>query len=163
MAPPRAPAPTPDAVALLLSGLIGRKLTTKPGKPWIPSTSAPAALGVYKHDAGDLAAIVMFDVPFAAHAAASLVLIPPGVANEAARSGKLVDSLLENTGEIFNICAQLFVSNNTDAPHVTLKTVVVCPPPVPKDLVPLLGKPSVRVDFEAQIPGYGGGRIAVLV
>ena len=161
MPPPRANLPTPDAIAVLLSGLIGRKLTTKPGKSWIPSTSAPGAIGVYKHDAGDIAAAVLFDVAFAAHAAASLVLIPPGVATEAARAGKLSESLLENTGEIFNICAQLFVSN--DAPHVTLKNVVVCPPPVPKDLVPLFGKPGARLDIEAAIPGYGGGRIAVLV
>ena len=123
--------------------------------------TSPSVVGVFKRDDGAVAALVMLDVALAANASAALVLIPPGVAGESARSGKLSENLYENVKEVLNVCSRLFAVPGT--PHVRMKGTHLVPPPAPAEIAGMLGKPNSRLDLEINVPGYAGGRMAVLI
>jgi hypothetical protein len=155
--------PMPDVPSIqeLLSGLLGKRVAVKDGKPFAPGGTSPSVVGVFKRDDGVVAALVVLDVPLAANASASLVLIPPGTAAESARSGKLSESLLENVKEVLNVCSRLFATPG--APHVRMKSTHTIPPAAPAEIAGLLSKPNGRLDLELSIPGYAGGRMAVII
>jgi hypothetical protein len=151
--------PAVQAIQELVSGLLGKRVGVKEGQAFAPGGMNPAVVGVFKRDDGVVAALVVLDVPLAANAAAALVLIPPGVAGESARSGKLSENLLENVKELLNVCSRLFVG----AAHIRMKATHTIPPAAPAEIAGLLSKPNNRLDIEMSIPGYAGGRMAVLI
>jgi hypothetical protein len=153
--------PSVQAIQELMSGLLGKRLGVKDGKAFAPGGTNPVVIGVYKRDDGAVAALVVMDIALAANAAAALVLIPPGVAGDSARSGKLAENLLENVKELLNVCGRLFVSPGTA--HVRMKATCTVPPAAPPEIAGLLAKPNNRLDLELNIPGYAGGRMAVLI
>ncbi len=153
--------PAAQAVQELVSGLLGKRAAVKDGKAFAPGGTSPAIVGVYKRDDEVIAGLVVMDIPLAANAAAALVLIPPGVAGESARSGKLSENLLENVKELLNVCSRLFVGPGT--PHVRMKATCLVPPAAPPEIAGFLAKPNSRMDLELSIPGYAGGRMMVLI
>jgi hypothetical protein len=155
------PMPTVEAVQDLLSGLLGKRVGVKDGKAYVPGGTSPSIVGVFKRDDGAVAALVMMDVALAANASAALVLIPPGVAGESARSGKLSENLLENVKEVLNVCSRLFAAPGT--PHVRMKGTNIIPPPAPAEIAGMLAKPNSRLDLELAVPGYAGGRMAIII
>lgn len=153
--------PAVQAVQDLISGLLGKRVAVKDGKAFAPGGTSPVVIGIYKRDDEAVAGLVVMDVPLAANAAAALVLIPPGVAGESARSGKLSENLLENVKELLNVCGRLFVSPGTA--HIRMKATCTVPPAAPPEIAGLLAKPNARLDLELNIPGYAGGRLAVII
>ncbi len=152
--------PSPTAVAGVLSDLLGRQADVRKGKPVAISPRTPAIVGVYHRDDGALAVACVADLSLAAHAGASLALIPAGVAAESVRRGKLEDDLLENFREVLNVAASLL--NLPGEPHVLFREAHVTPPALPKELGALVAKPAARLDLEVQVQGYGGGSLSLL-
>ncbi len=152
--------PEAGVVARTLSGLIGRTATAKAGKPVLPAAKQPVVVATYVEAGGKLAAALILDLPLAASAGAALVMLPPVVAQEAVKSGKIEDNLAENLHEVLNVWAALFNSQKT--PRVALCTVTTAPQ-LPEAVAALAKAPGGRVDLEVAISGYSSGRISVLV
>jgi hypothetical protein len=115
------------------------------------------AIAVYGGE-GQAAGAWICDMSAATSLAAALSLVPPKVAQDAARTGKFEEPLDENLREIFNVGARIFQSDR----HVSLKGVFLpgqTPPPV---VVKLLQSPK-RGEFEVSVPDYAKGRMWVIL
>ena len=152
-------APTPDAIASLLSGLLGVPATTKVSPVPFPLT-ALKVFGTYIDDTGRLAWMCANDIAFAASTGAALAMVPPGVVNDSIKSGKLTETMVENAREVANVAANLF---NTLAGHghVRLRDYVIPTQALPPAIQQALTKPVLRLDLDVAVRGYPGGKIAL--
>ncbi len=153
--------PAPERIGFLLEQLLGRKIVTKQLKAWTPGPQAKSYLGLYRQESGDLAAVVALDLSLASNAAAALVLVPPGAVSDCIRAGQLSANLLENLGEVLNVCTRLF--NSPGQPHVKLVSILQCPPDPPADALKLVAHPASQLHIEMSIAGYGGGKLGLFV
>ncbi len=155
------PLPTALAVRELLEGLLGRDIEAVIGTGAVNPAVAPgAAVGVYTDDSMAMRAILLLELPLAAHIGASIALIPVAQAEEAVESGTLPDMLYENTAEVLNVAASLF--NLDDAPHVKLYQSYRPGEDVPPDVRKWVLAFVRRLDMELSVAGYGKGHISVL-
>jgi len=152
--------PRPEAVGLMIEQLIGRRVTTKDAKPFVPGPSAKSYVGVYRTDQGALTAAVVMDLPLAANAAAALVMVPVGAVAESVRAGQLNPNLLDNLREVMNVCTRFF--SLPGKPHVKLQEIVLCPPALPAEVGALVARPNAALHTELAIAGYGGGRLSLV-
>ncbi len=159
------PLPDQHAIRRLLSELTGRTLAVAPSGPSAPPlspTTRPCVAAVYARDDGQVAAVMLADLSFAANVGASLTMIPPATADNAVRRGALEEMLRDNFSEIANVAASLF--NRPGAPHVKLCSVLVLPvQPLTAEAKALAQKPSRRIDLDVDVPQYDSGRVALLV
>ncbi len=145
----------------LVSGLVGKHFNTSTGKPLQIGGVLPVVVGTFRDDAGAVAAVMVLDVPLASFLGAGLVMIPVGVANESVKARKVSGNLLENLQEIMNVSAQLFMSEE-HTHHVRFESLSQPPPAPPKDVTSLASKPNGRLDLDAELEGYGKGRITIV-
>lgn len=154
------PLPTAKDVRELVEGLVGRDVAVETGGAMV-DPAAGALVGVYVDRAMRLVALVLLDVPLAAHVGAALGLVPARTAAEAAELGELPATLAENAGEVLNVTASLF--NAEGAPHVRLDRVYAPGEPLAADLAPWVLAYVRRTDLTMQVAGYGGGSFSLLV
>jgi hypothetical protein len=156
------PLPQLKEIKDLYGGLVGRACTVEPaGKLMTPDTKG-LVVGVYLSNRGQAEAVVGLDVPLAAYLGASIGLMPPGPAKDAAADGALSDVLLENVSEVLNITAGLF--NTADAPHLALADVFDSTrAPLPGTAQSFLRTTGRRLDAKVEIAGYGGGAFTVVL
>lgn len=156
------PLPLLKEIRDLYAGLVGRACTAEPtGSPLTPATKGLIA-ATYVTNRGQVEAVVAVDVPLAAYLGASIGLMPPGPAKDAAADGRLSDILLENVSEVLNVTAGLF--NVQDAPHMVLADVVdTTRGPLPTLPAAFLQSTGRRVDTALEIAGYGGGVLTVVL
>jgi len=95
---------------------------------------------------------------FVAYGGSALMMIPAGVAKQAATDGNLTEVMVESFHEIMNICSRFLM--NDDTPHLRLGAVKRR-----SDAPELaeLEKSATRKDFQVAIPKYGTGTLACLV
>ncbi|WP_028047247.1 hypothetical protein [Cellulomonas sp. URHE0023] len=156
------PLPSAKDVRELIEGLVGRDIAVTTGGPMIDHRAEGGALmGVYVDNRLKLTALVLLDLPLAAHLGASLGLVPVRVANEAIEESMLPPALLENAGEILNVLASLF--NAEGAPHVKLDRLYEPGFPVPADVATWVLAYVRRTDLEMDVAGYGPGCFSLLV
>jgi hypothetical protein len=155
------PVPGVQAVGDLFGGLLGRAVTAKPVPPLDLSSTKALAVGVYEAGEGAIGAVTVVDVPLGAYSAAALSMVPKGGADDAARSGKLSDTLLENLREVLNVGAQLL--NVPGQPRLVFRTLHLPGTPIPEPVGAILKSPAGRVDVSIEVAGYGGGKMAILV
>jgi hypothetical protein len=150
--------PTPEAVAGLLTNLIGRRATAKKG----PALAGPAACAIatYVEVAGGVAFLAFADVAFIAGVGAALAMIPCGVVDESISAGKASDVLVENAYEVLNIMAALFNDGSTGEHHVKIKRLTVAPH-APERLK-FLRLPDGRLDLVVSLPGYPDGKLTIV-
>ncbi|WP_019148418.1 hypothetical protein [Timonella senegalensis] len=156
--------PLPKAQALrdLLEGLLGRQVELLTGGPMVdPAGPGGAVVAEYVSDVLGLHALIVLDVPAAAHFGASLALMPAGVSQDDARQGELSDTLFEATGEVLNVCAALF--NLEGAPHLRLGSVHAPNAGLPADVEPWVMAYVARLDVTVDVQGYGAGAMSVLI
>ncbi len=122
--------------------------------------TAGSFLGLYIDDEDQPVTACVCDINFAAFSACSLTLLPPPLANDSVKSGKLEDNMVANLGEVFNILSRLFMTNDTD--HLRFKTTHPVSE-VPDDLVEKFRNASKKVSFGVNIPRYGEGTFSMLV
>lgn len=148
--------PTPAELAHQWTQLIGRKVT-------VSSAPAPAeafALASYVDDAAVVVAAGLFDAPLAAALGAALILIPPGVATDAAKDLDFPDSLTSSFHEVANVTSSLFARQGV---HVKLRSTDFGTPAPPPDVAPVLAGPGSRIDLTVAVDGYGSGACSFLL
>lgn len=144
------------AVAELLEQLLGGAVTVRPVEPKKLQEGNP--LAIYRDGAGGLAAIAMCDIHFGCYAGAALSMVPADVANEKARSGQVPDNLLEDLGEVMNICKQVLAGGSS---ATRLAGIERARRGMDKELTAVLARPGRRCDFEVAVEQYGTGRLSV--
>lgn len=160
--PPPCVVPAPNAVAGLLEGLIGKKVTVRSGRPVVLSPNAPVAIATYVRDDGSVGAVCIFDMPLACAAGAALASIPPNVAEESVRDKKMSEAIYDNFKEVLNIASQIFCAPGGARVHS--RNIYMAPPErVPSAAALVITKPIGRADLEISIPGYMAGTVTMLV
>jgi hypothetical protein len=152
------PIPIQESVRDFFTDLLGRGVAA--AKRDAVTAEDPLIVGRYLDDEGELAALLVSDIEFAAFAGAALAMIPKVVAAEAISAGALSDTLFENFREVVNVFSG--VLNAPTTPHLVLKALERHPEDT-EDLVDLMDAPRRRRDFDVTIEGYGSGVLAVLV
>jgi len=150
--------PTPEAVASLLSDLIGRRATAKKGTAF--AAPAACAIATYVEASGGVAFIAFADVAFVAGVGAALAMIPCGVVQESISAGKPSEVLVENAYEVLNIMASLFNDGTVGEHHVKIKRLTVAPH-LPEKLK-FLRLPDGRLDLAISLPGYPDGKLTIV-
>lgn len=159
---PKTPLPKAQEVRELLAGLVGRNVELLTGGPMVdPAGPGGAVVAEFVSDQFALNALVVMDVPAAAHISAALALLPAGVSAEAAHHGELTDLLFEATHEVCNVVSALF--NVEGAPHLRLGTVHPPQSALPNDIAGWVMAYVARLDLEIDVTGYGKGNMSVLV
>lgn len=149
--------PTADAIAKLISSLVGKNVTAKAG-PALTQPPPGGAVGVCVDDTTSVAAVIVADVPLAAAAGAALAMIPPAAAQDAVRAGGLPPNIADNFHEVANImCSALTASGGRG---VRLADFAVSA--VPASAEPVLGGTGARLDLEIEVQGYGKGSLAIV-
>jgi hypothetical protein len=143
-------------------GLVGRDIDVTTGGPMVdPVLNGGALVGVYVDKLLKLSALVLFDLPLAAHLGAAIALVPARTAQTAAEEESLPPALAENAGEILNVTAALF--NVGEAPHLKLDQWYAPREALPTDVAPWVLAYVRRLDLEVEVSGYGKGHASVLV
>jgi len=148
-------APSAAEVATLLSGLFGRPTTVKE----VPVTPRPLGgpVTVFVRPDKTPAAIAVSDFPFAATVGAVLTMLPPATAKDAATRKDISGTLAENLAEVLNVVS----SRLTRTPNrVIMRLPFTVATLVPDDAKAIHAKPGRRVDYDVDVAGYGGGKIA---
>lgn len=157
------PLPELKEIRDLYAGLVGRGCTAVRASALLTPETRPGVIAAtYVSHRAQVEAVVAVDVPLGAHLGASIGLVPPGPAQDAAAEGTLSDVLLENLSEVLNVTAALF--NAEDAPHLKLAEVFDSTRrPLPGAPVSFLRSTGRRLDAEIEIAGYGGGALTVVL
>ncbi|HEX7097266.1 MAG TPA: hypothetical protein VF183_15375 [Acidimicrobiales bacterium] len=153
------PIPIQEAVRDFFTDLLGRGAAASK-RPPLDYDEDPLVVGRYLDDDGELAALVVSDLAFAAISGAALAMIPKVVVDEAIKRGQLSDTLVENFREVVNVFSSLL--NTPTTPHLVLKGLGRHPEET-ADLREVLTSPSRQRTFDVTIEGYGSGCLGVLV
>ncbi|KAE8762807.1 hypothetical protein [Georgenia thermotolerans] len=152
------PLPPAGDVRAVLTTLLERDVELTPGPELGPAT--PAVIGVYTDDLGRPEAVIALDVHLARHLSAALALLPPARADLA--SDALAPAVLEDATEVLNVMKVLLEGD--DGPHRRLHRVLdasVTPPP--HEVAAWMRSHRPRLDVDAEVQGYGGGRLSIVV
>lgn len=156
------PLPGAKEVRDLVEGLLGRDVEVLTGGAMVdPAAEGGALVGTYVDRGLALRALVLFDLPLAAHVGAAIGLVPARASAEAAETLVLPPALAENAGEVLNVTASLF--NADGAPHLRLDTVYLPGEPLPADVASWVLTYVRRTDLDMDVSGYGRGRFSLLV
>ncbi|MFP3713997.1 hypothetical protein [Puerhibacterium sp. TATVAM-FAB25] len=153
------PLPNAKEVRDLVEGLLGRDVEVQTGGAMVDP--AGALVGTYVDRTRALQAVVLLDLPLAAHVGAAIGLVPAHASAEAAADGVLPPTLAENAAEVLNVIASLF--NADGAPHLKLDTVHAPGAPLPADVASWALAYVRRTDLDVEVSGYGRGSFSLLV
>lgn len=157
---PAAPLPKPDAFEQLFSMLLDKRVRTiKAPSPLMPSGACGVA--TYVDAAGTPLFAALVDVSFIAGLGAGLAMFPPVVAQDAKKSGKPTDALVENAYEVLNVAASLFNEAEGAATHVKLASFSLDKNDKAK-WPPTLATSKSKLALDASVPGYCDGKITVV-
>jgi hypothetical protein len=157
LATPTRKMPSATHVQEFFADLLGRAVTASPVKETELSDGGAWVTGIFIEDDGTVGGASVMDLPLAAHAGASLAMIPSNVAAEAIKEGALSETLSENVGEVANIATGLL--NGQIFPHLRMRELV---DGVPDEVRDLLIKASGRRDLDMTIDDYGSGTLVLL-
>jgi hypothetical protein len=148
--------PSRDALTRLLRDLLGKAVTSKPGGA--PLAASKVYVASYVDDAGGVAALGLCDLNVAAAMGTALALMPPPIALEAVRKGRLPPDIFDNLREVMNVMASVF-----GEVHVKLENVLVPGSQLPAPVTALVTRPRARLDSEIVVTGYPGGWLSLVV
>jgi hypothetical protein len=152
------PIPIQEAVRDFFTDLLGRGVAASKRTPL--DYDDPLVVGRYLDDDGELAALLVSDIDFAAISGAALAMIPKVVADEAIKMGEVNETLFDNFREVVNVFSSLL--NAPSTPHLVLKNLERHPDGT-EDLREVMTAPSRQRTFDVTIEGYGSGCLGVLV
>jgi hypothetical protein len=152
--------PLPDGTRVkTMLGMLFDGLDVKPGQKLDTTPAGGAYFAVFIADDGKPVALCGCDTQFAAYASGALSMLPPGIAQEAAKTKQLTEVMLANLHEIMNICTRLLL---TDAsPHLKLAQIHPAKS-LPADAAAVVGGAKGRVDFDIGVAKYGRGTLSVM-
>ncbi|MCP5143041.1 MAG: hypothetical protein H6926_06035 [Chromatiales bacterium] len=157
--------PEMNIVRMLFGTVFGRDVKVKPRSASLmmpTGTGAPVGpfVAVYGNDRPTPLGVVLFDLPLAAITSCAFSMMPPGVVNDAVRTGRLDEVMTDNFQEIMNISSRLF--GRPDGPRVRFEGGYSSPALVPERVGHIIRSPRFRDDWEITVPGYGSGGIAIM-
>lgn len=152
-------APTQKTISDFVGTLIGKSVTAKPCPP-LAAGAAALMCGIYVDDANTPVGLFLCDLALGCSVGAALSMVPPAAVQEAVKTGNVPPNLLDNAREVINIAANLIASAH--GRHVRLRDVAIGKT-LPPEATALLAKPALRIDAELAIPGYGTGKLALVV
>jgi hypothetical protein len=113
---------------------------------------------VYVDESGETGAVIACDASFAANAGAALSMLPPGAAEDAARSDELPDTMRDNLYEVMNICTRLLIDEST--PHLRLTKLCRS---TESNAEASIKASSSSSNYTVDIPQYGAGGLSFIV
>lgn len=152
--------PDHEDIRKTLSNLLGKEVkVTEGGAALEPDDGQPYTVAVYQDADSNLAAVCVCDVALSSSVGAALALIPPGVVEDCVRSREIPDNIMENVGEVMNICVNLFQGSGTKR----LRLSQVLPPGQQADsgTVDFCDDSGENNHFRVEIPGYVDGRMSL--
>ena len=117
--------------------------------------------GLYLDDSDAPATLVVCDLAFAAYMGSSMTMLPPPVAADVIKSGKLEDMMVGNLKEVMNIVSRLFMLR--DGAHLRFATLHPASEALPDSVSGLLNNIDKQVFFDVEIPRYGTGKVGFVV
>lgn len=123
--------------------------------------SANLFFGLYLDDDDQPVTLVACDLPFAAYTGSSMTMLPPPVAADVIKSGKLEDMMVGNLKEVMNIVSRLFMLRG--GRHLRFTTLHAVSEGLPDNVSGLLESMAKQVFFDVNIPRYGQGKVGFLV
>ena len=141
----------------LLAMLYGAEIVCKPRKAAIPSQDC-VIVASYHDNNRVIQRLVTCDLAFANSAGAALSAIPPAVANNATKAGRLDDNVIENLTEVMNIFVNLLVESF--GTRLELVSVSLLSNFTPETLAALTSDQRVKIDVT--IPRYELGRLDLI-
>ncbi len=117
--------------------------------------------GLYLDDDDNPVSLVVCDMPFSAYMGSSMTMLPPPVAADAIKSGKLEDMMVGNVMEIMNIVSRLFMLRDGD--HLRFTTLHPASEALPDSVSGLLENIDKQVFFDVEVPRYGAGKVGFIV
>ena len=153
--------PAPKDVRDMLAGLVGKPVTVSPGAPVTPAPKRPVSVAVYVDPQMAVNALCVMDLGAAAYTGGALALLPPGGCQDAVEEdGELTPMLVEALHEVVNVLSALF--NVPGAPHSKLHASYAPGDDLPGDIAGMLAAFN-RLDLAVEVPGYGKGRLSLVV
>lgn len=119
------------------------------------------SFGLYLDDDDNPVTLVVCDLPFSAYMGSSMTMLPPPVAADAIKSGKLEDMMVGNIKEVMNIVSRLFMLRG--GAHLRFATLHSMKEGLPDSVSGLLGNIDQQVFFDVEVPRYGTGKVGFLV
>lgn len=117
--------------------------------------------GLYLDDDDTPVTLVVCDFPFSAYMGSSMTMLPPPVAADAIKSGKLEDMMVGNLKEVMNIVSRLFMLRGGS--HLRFGTLHPASESLPESVSGLLQRIEKQVFFDVEVPRYGSGKVGFLV
>ncbi len=154
------PVPTAFEVRELFEGMLGREVTWN-GDVRAVDVLDGACVAMYVYDTGQVGALALVDIPLTARAGSAIGLLPPAAAEKAVHDEMITPMQFDNMAEILNVAASLL--NKPDTPHLKLRDTFAPRETLPAEVSQLALQQGSRIDGELTIPGYGTGRISVVV
>ena len=151
------PLPGAPGVGDLVTMLIGKRI--KVVKTTALVTAGVRGVATYVDAEGKIIFVALSDMAFLAGVGAALAMIPAPMVNEAIKTGKPSEVLMDNAFEVMNIASSLYNDTEGKGTHVKIKELVIAPP-ISKELAPRLVKPAGRADFDIELPGYANGKLS---
>ena len=154
------PTPREIEVRQMLAMLFGNELEINEAEALPTGTDSGHPTAVFTADDGTPVTACVCDMNFAAFAGCALTKIPPGGAEDAAKSGELTENMLGNLHEVMNICSRLFMDSSS--PHLKLDKLYASISELPDNARTLVDSVAGRLDLKVNIPGYGEGHLSFL-
>lgn len=117
--------------------------------------------GLYLDDDDNPVTLVVCDLPFSAYMGSSMTMLPPPVAADVIKSGKLEDMMVGNLKEVMNIVSRLFMLRGGS--HLRFTTLHPATESLPDTVSGLLVNIKKQVFFDVEVPRYGTGKVGFLV
>jgi hypothetical protein len=148
--------PSPLDLSSIFSGLIGRKVTFKPGAP-SADLGAKLMFGVYNVLPQEAALVVKSDLSLLASFAGSLVGLPDNVVKEHLRASQLDELLRDAIHEVLNIASTVV----TNEGRAVFQRMTPDASYVDGPAGAVLKNPFRRTYFDVTVEGYQGGRFSI--
>jgi hypothetical protein len=149
------------AVQRMLADLLGVAVTAKLAPR--PFAADEACVAIYS-SAGPApvvaSALVLCDLGFVAGAGAALSMLPVPLAAEALKTGRISETLMENWGEVVNVCSSLF--NEVSVSHVRLTGRFVPPARPAPEVISAARTSRPRLDLDLVINPYGSSKLSLV-
>ena len=159
--PTQAPLTLPDLdkLAETLEMVLGKapELTDAGWSP--PQGSVPVAVGCYRSDAGELAALVWTDLTVAAGLAAAMAMMPRQRVSEVCEDGDLPADMREALAEVFNIAVGV-VATSPDI-HLRLSGVEWIADGLSDEVCDVLEQPRAAMFARLALEEYAAGLLSV--
>ena len=117
--------------------------------------------GLYLDDDDNPVTLAVCDLPFSAYMGSSMTMLPPPVAADVIKSGKLEDMMVGNLKEVMNIVSRLFMLRGGS--HLRFTTLHPATESLPDTVSGLLVNIKKQVFFDVEVPRYGTGKVGFLV